>query len=62
MNSIDCEACVPECQVEAIFHEDKLPENWKEHTARHAEMAKQIPNIVANQNPLEGERCIREKK
>ncbi len=22
---IDCEACVPECPVEAIFHEDNLP-------------------------------------
>ena len=25
---IDCEACVPECPVEAIFHEDNLPEEW----------------------------------
>ena len=23
---IDCEACVPECPVEAIFHEDNLPD------------------------------------
>ena len=30
---IDCEACVPECPVEAIFHEDNLPEEWKEFTA-----------------------------
>jgi ferredoxin len=22
---IDCEACVPECPVEAIFHEDNVP-------------------------------------
>ena len=27
---IDCEACVPECPVEAIFHEDDLPEDQKE--------------------------------
>ena len=27
---IDCEACVPECPVEAIFLEDNLPEEWKE--------------------------------
>ena len=25
---IDCEACVPECPVEAIFHEDNVPEEW----------------------------------
>ena len=30
---IDCEACVPECPVEAIFHEDNLPEEWKDFTA-----------------------------
>ena len=26
---IDCEACVPECPVEAIFHEDNLPEEGR---------------------------------
>ena len=25
---IDCEACVPECPVEAIFPEEVLPEKW----------------------------------
>ena len=30
---IDCEACVPECPVEAIFHEDNLPDEWKDFTA-----------------------------
>ena len=30
---IDCEACVPECPVEAIFHEDNVPEEWKDFTA-----------------------------
>ncbi len=54
---IDCEACVPECPVEAIFHEDNLPEEWKEYTALNAEMAKLRPNIVEKQAPLEGERC-----
>ena len=34
---IDCEACVPECPVEAIFHEDNLPDEWKEFTALNAE-------------------------
>ena len=29
---IDCEACVPECPVEAIFHEDNLPDEWKDFT------------------------------
>jgi ferredoxin len=59
---IDCEACVPECPVEAIFHEDNLPEQWKEYLALNAEMAKQSPNIAEKQDPLEGEQCIGKKK
>ncbi|MEO8269257.1 MAG: ferredoxin family protein [Aureliella sp.] len=59
---IDCEACVPECPVEAIFHEDNLPEEWKDYTARNAAMAEQSPNIVEKQKPLEGERCMGKKK
>ena len=55
---IDCEACVPECPVEAIFHEDNLPEQWKEYTALNAEMARQSPNIAEKQDPLEGEQCV----
>ena len=27
---IDCEACVPECPVEAIFLDDDVPDEWKE--------------------------------
>ena len=26
---IDCDACVPECPVEAIFALDETPEKWK---------------------------------
>ena len=40
---IDCEACVPECPVEAIFHEDNLPDDWKDFTALNAEEAVEVP-------------------
>ena len=40
---IDCEACVPECPVEAIFHEDNLPDEWKDFTALNAEESPQVP-------------------
>jgi len=43
---IDCEACVPECPVEAIFHEDNVPEEWKGFTELNAEMAPQCPVIT----------------
>jgi ferredoxin len=29
---IDCDACVPECPVDAIYPEDKLPEKWRDFT------------------------------
>lgn len=58
---IDCEACVPECPVEAIFHEDNLPEQWKEYAELNAKMARQSPNVAEKQDPLEGEQCVGKK-
>jgi ferredoxin len=51
---IDCEACVPECPVEAIFHEDNLPEEWTAFTELNAEMAAQLPVITEKKEPLKG--------
>ena len=48
---IDCEACVPECPVEAIFHEDNLPEEWKPFTELNAEMSPQLPVITEKKDP-----------
>lgn len=49
---IDCEACVPECPVEAIFHEDNLPKEWVEYTQLNAEMSPQCPCITEQKKPL----------
>jgi ferredoxin len=49
---IDCEACVPECPVEAIFYEDNVPEAWKEFVALNQEMAAVCPAIVERREPL----------
>lgn len=54
---IDCEACVPECPVEAIFHEDNLPEEWKDYTALNKEMCSPdmvppCPVITEKKEPL----------
>src|SRR3954453_3847043 len=43
---IDCEACVPECPVEAIFHEDNVPAEWAEFVAINREMAAVCPPIT----------------
>ena len=49
---IDCEACVPECPVEAIYHEDNLPEEWASYTALNAEMAEKSEVITEQKTPL----------
>ena len=36
---IDCEACVPECPVEAIFAEANVPSQWESFTPLNAEKA-----------------------
>jgi ferredoxin len=49
---IDCEACVPECPVEAIFHEDNVPEDWKSYIELNAEKAANSPSITEKKKPL----------
>ncbi|WP_026449012.1 ferredoxin [Actinopolyspora mortivallis] len=34
---IDCAACEPVCPVEAIYHEDDVPEEWEGYTVANAE-------------------------
>ena len=43
---IDCDACMPECPVEAIFPAASVPEKWTEYIALNAEMALISPNIA----------------
>ena len=52
---IDCEACVPECPVEAIFQEDNVPEAWKDYTDLNKELALTCPPIKEKKTPLAGE-------
>jgi ferredoxin len=49
---IDCEACVPECPVAAIFHEDKLPPEWADYKELNKEMAPLCPGINAQKKSL----------
>ena len=58
---IDCEACVPECPVEAIFHEDNLPDEWKEFTALNAEESPKCPVITEKKDAMLGESCTPEE-
>ncbi len=48
----DCDACKPECPVGAIYHEDDVPEPWKEFVELNREMAATCPVIVGRKEPL----------
>ena len=49
---IDCQLCVPECPVEAIFQEDNLPEAERPFLQLNAEMAAVSPQIRDRKPPL----------
>lgn len=38
---IDCGLCVPECPVEAIFHEEELPAQWADFLQKNADYTKE---------------------
>lgn len=43
---IDCNLCVPECPVEAIYAEDDVPEDQKEFIKLNEELSKKWPAIT----------------
>jgi ferredoxin len=49
---IDCDACKAECPVEAIFHEDEVPEAWRDFVALNREMSAACPPIFDRKEPL----------
>jgi ferredoxin len=49
---IDCDACAGECPVQAIYHEDNVPEQWKDFVALNREMSAVCPTICDRKEPL----------
>jgi len=47
---IDCNLCVPECPVDAIFAEDDVPEGQQHFIALNAELAKKWP-VITHKKP-----------
>ena len=58
---IDCEACVPECPVEAIFHETSVPAQWSQFIQLNSERAAVLKerggHITERQEPKNGSGC-----
>jgi ferredoxin len=51
---IDCDACVHECPVEAIFPEWDVPDEEKNFIQLNAEMSAKCPPITQKKAPLAG--------
>ena len=49
---IDCDLCVPECPVQAIFAEDDLPEKWTEYLELNVRLAEDWPEISSAEDAL----------
>ena len=49
---IDCDLCVPECPVEAIFADSDVPEQWQSYIEENAEKAPNLPVISEQKDPL----------
>jgi ferredoxin len=50
---IDCDACVPECPVEAVFPEAGVPAEWSHFTGINAERSLSgLPTITARLDSL----------
>jgi ferredoxin len=59
---IDCEACVAECPVEAIFHESNVPPQWADFVELNALRVRELREggpITEKKEPKEGPGCRR---
>ena len=46
---IDCDACVPECPVEAIYPDDEVPEEWEHYIELNERLAEKWDDYVINE-------------
>ena len=58
---IDCEACVPECPVEAIFSDANVPTQWTSYVELNRDRAVALKagdgHITDKHDPKEGPGC-----
>jgi ferredoxin len=54
---IDCDACVPECPVEAIFADNNVPEQWADWLQMNIDEAPKYPILSQKIPALHGSTC-----
>ena len=57
---IDCDVCVAQCPVEAIYPEDQVPEKWASYTELNATESGKYPTISVKTDPLPGAKTLEE--
>jgi len=55
---IDCNACVDECPVEAIYPDAEVPEKWEAWIEKNASEAEKHPVIIDCKDALKGSKCV----
>ena len=59
---IGCEACVPECPVEAIYSLTSVPAQWAGYIDRNASRAEELKAagelVTGKQEPRRGQGCV----
>lgn len=53
LECIDCDACVAECPVEAIYPDDEVPMEWEHYIELNEDLAEQWDDHVINQTTEE---------
>jgi ferredoxin len=46
---IDCDACVSECPVEAIYPDDEVPEKWEDYIELNERLAEAWEDRIINE-------------
>lgn len=49
IDCIDCDACVPECPVEAIYPDDEVPEEWEHYIELNEKLAEEWDENLINE-------------
>ena len=57
---IDCQLCVPECPVHAIYADDEVPEPYQEWIEKNAELWQQGEQISEKKEPLPTAKTLEE--
>jgi ferredoxin len=59
---IDCDVCVAQCPVEAIYPADQVPEKWKHYTQINADESAKYPTISTKKDALPTAKTLDELK